>query len=476
MDMKRKQFTYLKLLLLIVSFIGVLGACNSPGNDDDDDDDSADPINVTVKEGVFLDSAVQGISYVSGNQSGVTDANGTFLYDEGASVRFSIGGILLGESSSQGVITPIDLVDGATDATDTTVTNIAQFLQTLDSDGDANNGITIPANIATAAEGQTLDFTATDFDSTAASVLSDIGVSASLVSESTAQTHLQGTLAGVALGDTSGNLCRNPISIRGVDENGNLASNITTEYDSSGNPVRIVEQYFDEGVMDEELTATLEYDSSGNLIKEVEVSQLVEEGETLQEQSTKSYEYDSNGLLTKITFEEGEILAEGAQPEGIVESCEAAGPNGGDLLKEGVKIFLIGTETFEYDDAGTLIKSTSSGVRSCNIANVVEVCTYDYNSNGRVSRNECNETTTQIASGAVSTSQELATFEYDENGFLTKKTKTESETENGETLSESYFETFEYNSIGAITRSTEVDEGNFTVTSEWTYPDACPTE
>jgi len=98
--------------------------------------------NNTTETGVFLDSAVQGISYVSGGVSGITDANGTFTYEVGSVVRFMIGDVVIGEAPGQSVITPIDLVSGS-DASHPTVINIVCFLLTLDEDGNPDNGIQI---------------------------------------------------------------------------------------------------------------------------------------------------------------------------------------------------------------------------------------------------------------------------------------------------------------------------------------------
>ena len=98
---------------------------------------------VAVKQGQFIDTTVEGLSYISGSQSGVTDANGWFTYEEGATVKFFIGDIVIGEAMGKSIITPVDLVQGAIDETDSTVTNIASFLQTLDVDADLSNGITI---------------------------------------------------------------------------------------------------------------------------------------------------------------------------------------------------------------------------------------------------------------------------------------------------------------------------------------------
>ena len=71
---------------------------------------------------------------------------GTYTYLEGESVTFYIGDTELGHSIAKATLTPVDIVDGATDSTGPTVINISRFLQTMDEDGNPDNGIRL--NIA----------------------------------------------------------------------------------------------------------------------------------------------------------------------------------------------------------------------------------------------------------------------------------------------------------------------------------------
>ncbi|MBU2979318.1 hypothetical protein [Alteromonas sp. C1M14] len=108
-------------------------------------------------EGVFLDSAVEGLAYKTDTLSGVTDEKGTFYYHEGESITFSIGGIELGEVPGGEVISPYSFATSDAVSPDV-VTNIAQFLQTLDIDGDPTNGILISDAMLVAAEDLALIF------------------------------------------------------------------------------------------------------------------------------------------------------------------------------------------------------------------------------------------------------------------------------------------------------------------------------
>ncbi len=60
------------------------------------------------------------------------------------------------------------------------------FLQSIDSDGDPTNGITISAATRTAAAGLTLDFTAANFSTQVATVVAAIAPGNAVVSESDA--------------------------------------------------------------------------------------------------------------------------------------------------------------------------------------------------------------------------------------------------------------------------------------------------
>jgi hypothetical protein len=155
-----------------INFIG----CGGGGGGSDNSSNGS-----TVIEGVFLDSAVEGLNYKTDTQTGITDNNGTFKYQENEVITFSIGSIDLGQTTGKTIITPIDLVEGATDANNNQVINICRLLQTLDDDSNVDNGITITEIVNSAAKGISIDFNAdvNQFDET---VESDIDKLTSLTS------------------------------------------------------------------------------------------------------------------------------------------------------------------------------------------------------------------------------------------------------------------------------------------------------
>lgn len=94
----------------------------------------------------FIDSPVTGLAFQSTSRSGLTDRNGNFPYTPGETVTFSIGNMVLGSVTVTGnKVTPLQIVPNATHASDPRVTRILRTLQSLDSDGDLNNGIQISA-------------------------------------------------------------------------------------------------------------------------------------------------------------------------------------------------------------------------------------------------------------------------------------------------------------------------------------------
>ena len=155
-----------------------------------------------VLRGQFKDSYVEGVRFATASQSGVTDGSGTFTYRKGETVTFTLGDAVLGSAPGKDLVTPVDLVPGATDEQNEVVTNIARLLQSLDADGDPANGITIPTTVHAALHSVTVDFSSPGFGNSPAIAdlfrkLNDARVFAqkrSLVSKEAAKTHLRFSL------------------------------------------------------------------------------------------------------------------------------------------------------------------------------------------------------------------------------------------------------------------------------------------
>ena len=147
-----------------------------------------------LRTGRFVDSAVAGLSYATATQSGVTAADGSFSYRDGEAVTFSIGDIVLPATPGADVVTPLS-VFSTTNIADTRVMNLARLLQTLDTDGDPVNGITLADAASASATGLALDFAAADFENQVVNLVANSGsVNTELVNGIEALDHLQETL------------------------------------------------------------------------------------------------------------------------------------------------------------------------------------------------------------------------------------------------------------------------------------------
>lgn len=151
MRLKRHDYR-VSVLAILCSLSFLLSGCGSSDT-------------VTPAQGVFVDSPVEGLYYITANTSGVTDAKGTFTYyPESTAVSFYIGkpgdkGVFIGTSKIKSKITPMDLaLDTGKDILGNEVTNISRLLQSLDSDGIPENGITITAQTAEVLKGRIINF------------------------------------------------------------------------------------------------------------------------------------------------------------------------------------------------------------------------------------------------------------------------------------------------------------------------------
>ena len=138
------------------------------------------PISTTGKS-FYIDSAVSGVNYVCGSEEGITGSDGSFIFENGTSCTFYLGNILL-----RGVDTGL-LIDGE-NVYETDI-NIARVLQSLDEDGNLDNGITINASIVQAMEAKgitALPTTSAELDKLIQAIAEAGGT---YVSEEDAQNH-----------------------------------------------------------------------------------------------------------------------------------------------------------------------------------------------------------------------------------------------------------------------------------------------
>ena len=157
-------------LAVIAAFALPLAGCLGGGGGSDDETASA--------SGVFVDSPVAGLNYSGSSTAATTTGdNGEFSYQPGETLTFAIGDLQLGSASGAEVLTPLDIVDGAVDASDQRVANILVLLQSLDADGDLNNGIQLTAQIrdaVSAAGALELDQSTADFRAAITDLVDDL--------------------------------------------------------------------------------------------------------------------------------------------------------------------------------------------------------------------------------------------------------------------------------------------------------------
>ena len=216
-------------------FTLVAAGCGGGGGDDSGDGGGGPQAPATVK-GVFVDSPVGNLGFSCGSganlTSGVTDSIGQFDYVPpvtGAAApqcTFKVGDVVLGTAAAGAQVTPFDLVPGASmndSPLNPTVVNIARFLQSIDSDGNGSNGISIQAETNAALKNKSLDFSSPNFDALAGALLQAAGKT--LVGAAAAGDALKGTFLAVFAGNYS---CTYSGMVNGVNTVlGNVAVTIT---------------------------------------------------------------------------------------------------------------------------------------------------------------------------------------------------------------------------------------------------------
>ncbi|CAA6803750.1 MAG: Unknown protein [uncultured Sulfurovum sp.] len=88
--------------------------------------------------GFYVDAAIQGVDYTCGTQAGLTDSSGKFTFDTNQGCIFKVGNVLLREVNASTLSNGMTIFEDNADT--------ARYLQTLDTDGDATNGIDVSSS------------------------------------------------------------------------------------------------------------------------------------------------------------------------------------------------------------------------------------------------------------------------------------------------------------------------------------------
>jgi hypothetical protein len=116
-----------------------------------------------LAEGFFLDSPVANVDYRTATRTGSTDGTGRFTYNPSETVTFHIGDLDFPSAGAQRYVTPLTLAD-TDNPRDSRVVNMLRLLQTLDKDGNPDNGITISDMAKSNASQVDFDLSESDFE------------------------------------------------------------------------------------------------------------------------------------------------------------------------------------------------------------------------------------------------------------------------------------------------------------------------
>ena len=142
--------------------------------------------------GYYVDAAVEGVDYICGKNSGVTDKNGTFKFSANSGCEFKLDKVLLRKVPAD------ELFNGKT-VIENNIT-VARVLQSLDADGNVSNGITIKDDIKKKFSDEINSTVLPSNDAKLAVALQNIDKN--LVDESSVIDHLNSSIAKLFRGKT----------------------------------------------------------------------------------------------------------------------------------------------------------------------------------------------------------------------------------------------------------------------------------
>ena len=144
--------------------------------------------------GLFIDAPVEGLLFEHGSIIGRTDSEGRFYYEGSEDITFSIEGVIVAKIPPKDFVAPFDLVTSTVFVTDPEVTNISRFIQSLDSDGYPENGITIDETTRTDFKNSFSSFSSLEYMGAGFRAISSF-FTGGLRTPIAAQTHLLASLA-----------------------------------------------------------------------------------------------------------------------------------------------------------------------------------------------------------------------------------------------------------------------------------------
>ena len=216
----------------IITATLLLSGCGGGGSSSNDSTPEAPkattnetPTTISKGIGHYVDSAVEGVEYICGDTTGVTDENGTFTFEENKNCTFSLGDVKLREVNASSLSNDMILVEDDV--------AVARFLQSLDSDGNAENGIKIDNSTKEVLSTKNVTTIPTSDDDVADVVIamqSNSEYQGQMVTEQDAQIHIDQTKA-----DLNGNSNVQMTSVVGISSNGRTSNSAANGDGSSTN-------------------------------------------------------------------------------------------------------------------------------------------------------------------------------------------------------------------------------------------------
>lgn len=149
-----------------------------------------------IRRGFYVDSAVEGVDYKCGEQNGTTDSNGTFRFEAGKECLFTLGNIVLREFNTTELEDNVVIVEKDIDN--------ARLLQTLDNDGDSDNGIKITRAVLDTIKDNNSSLVPVgdeQLDGIFRNAQTAEGYDGAMVTVNEAKSHISQTLANLGLDD-----------------------------------------------------------------------------------------------------------------------------------------------------------------------------------------------------------------------------------------------------------------------------------
>ena len=491
--MERIKYTVFGSALVFVVLLNLTG-CGGGGGADG---------TPTQQTGQFIDSPVEGLRYETATLSGTTNANGEFQYITGETVTFYIGDFALGSATGAQRLTPFELAGSNIPVTAAEVSkaiddfynayedegnntplnislNMATFMQTIDLDGDPENGITIPAEFATAMNGQSIDFTRSfwDFEDELEDLIDQSnsdgvwGDYRDVVWAPDAMTHMY---ASLGLTPMQSKITR---EARDEDNDGTIDYLELFAYDAEGNRTMYGEDRDGDGTRRDMEIEYFEYvngrrrdigyeeDSNGELpggltyyerwtyfddpavyYRQEQTYEEDDDGEGPEPAQRRTYDVNGNRLSDEtvdngvVTYRESYQYDENENLTVSLVDADGDGPNG--VSERTVNTYLNSRVTSRVTDTG-------SDTPDDDTFRIM----YTYDANGRL----LSEETDGDGAGAGGISYRT-TYAYDANG---RRTLTERDADGDGAAVISYRETSQYNANGRLILRIRDNDGDIT--------------